>query len=91
MGVGQVQERVALLVEEISSYGESSCSKTTKGHSRHPRHLLFSREVHELYHTIRNFNDGTTVLANVAIVLLAPGKVIFADVDHKNLKQLLHP
>src|SRR4051794_29393994 len=54
-----------------------------------PSDLLLGREMHEPNHSIQNFNDGATRLANVAVVLSTSSEVTFSDVDDKNLKQLL--
>ena len=45
--------------------------------------------MHKPNHSIQNFNDGATRLANVAVVLSTSREVTFSDVDDKNLKQLL--
>lgn len=52
--------------------------------------LLFGGKVYEPDHAVDNLNNGAAIFANVAIVLAAPSKVTFTDIDNKNLKQLFN-
>jgi hypothetical protein len=47
--------------------------------------------VDEPHGSIQHFNDGTAITSDVTIVLSAPGKVVCANIDDKDLKQLLFP